>query len=546
MCDLSQSETLAALSLPAGWERKTYTHKQSSVCILQAQEPADILSIPLKASGWQEIRLGIFRPHGADGGMQVKLSTEPCWRTVFPMIFFNHPGGALQDVVLGVFNLSTESCLLVRPLLSMHACIAYARCRPAQPTTTRTHRKNVGAIIDGFMIMHQYGIEGPDDLEAVVHSFADSDIDRLCWGTAAGTFRALYFSEVTEYLGQGQTQFSRPVNEIAARTMANFAACGKDPLRVIIDRAHKDGLQLWADHRICHAFPPGAYADYFANPFMLENQDKRVLEFDGTPHFQACISIAYPEFRDWTVRFLTEQAKMGVDGIHIDFTRKYPLVGWEPAVYDSFKKKYGKDPKTWKGSNKDWLGDWYDHLASFVTQLMRDLRQSIRAVEADLGRCIPISVQIPHSGRVPENEWRHSGLDFSSWAKEDLVDVVTPSDVLWYREISLDHYAALLDGTKCELWGCIHQRSPDCYPPKPGPGLHEAWVDPWRISRGASDYYNQGASGVYLWEAGTLPTVLQRWEVLKNLGDREALRKEFGRPLGPYDGRHHLEQIPLS
>ena len=62
MHDLSQGEALAALPLPAGWERKTYTHKQGSVCILQARKPADILSIPLKASGWQEIRLGICCP----------------------------------------------------------------------------------------------------------------------------------------------------------------------------------------------------------------------------------------------------------------------------------------------------------------------------------------------------------------------------------------------------------------------------------------------------------------------------------------------------
>lgn len=523
------------LPLPAGWVRRRYRVASEMVGVLQAEAPAETLNVPLCSSGWQEIHVGLFRPRGGQAALQVKLASERHWRSVQPMILCNDPGGALQDAVLGVLNLSTEEKLLIRPMSGRPACLAYVRCVPSAPPPPRVHHRNVGAIIDGADAMHQYCIEGPDDLAAVVHSFADSDFDRLCWGTAAGTFRALYFSEVTEYLGQGQTRFGRAFDEDGARVMANFARRGQDPLKVLIAASHAEGLQLWADHRICHAFPPGQFDDAIATRFYLDNQHMRVRDMDGTPNHQAALSLAYPEFRDWTVRFLTEQAKIGVDGIHIDFTRKDPIIGWEPAVYDSFKAKYGKDPKTWKGSRDGWLSDWLEHQSGFVTQLLRDLRRSLDLA----GRRIPVSVQIPEDFRI-------NALDVGAWAREGLVDIATVSDRLWCRDFALDPLRTLVTGTKCEAWGCIHQRHPACFPTTPGPGLGEAWVDPWRVARLAADYYNQGADGIYLWEAGTAPAVLQRWNVIRNLGDRETLAKMFGHPIGPYDGRNAIEQFPLE
>ena len=62
------------------------------------------------------------------------------------------------------------------------------------------------------------------------------------------------------------------------------------------------------------------------------------------------------------------------------------------------------------------------------------------------------------------------------------------------------------------------------------------------IERSFADLYNQGAEGVYIWEAHDVPTVPQRWDVLKRIGDRQFLNDTFSSLIGPYDGNHSFQQ----
>ena len=57
-------------------------------------------------------------------------------------------------------------------------------------------------------------------------------------------------------------------------------------------------------------------------------------------------------------------------------------------------------------------------------------------------------------------------------------------------------------------------------------------LDPWRILREANDLYNQGVDAVDLWEMGECPRRLDRWSVLKRIGDRAFLRAAFGNRTG--------------
>ena len=550
---------LAHLPLPDGWERRPSTMNGEALCLLMATDAKEPLAMPLDATGPREIRVGLFRPRMRHAALQFRLSTDRFWRQVRPATFIEDPGGAVQDVSLGVFDLQPDCRLLVRTVLRKHAAIAYVRLCPAPPPSSPTQRAKLGAVFDVYMVMNQHRIDEPDDLRAVIAPFADSCFDRICWGSAAGSFRALHFSEVIEHFGQGQEEFGNVNGEHTGRVMSMFAHKGLDPLRLIVDFAHEIGLQLWSDDRICHCYEPGAYRDQFANRFLLENQHMRVLQRDGAPEFQATLSLAYPEFRDLKVRFLTEQASAGADGIYIDFMRKYPVVGWEPPVLDSFKEKFGRDPRGLPA--EEWFEPWLAHQCGFVTRFMRDLRASLNEVGEQSGRRIPVAVQTHGGWRFTHDipECYLYGLDVATWAREGLIDIFapSPSDNLWHELMSLDRTRPLVADTNCEIWPCLGQFAPELYPNGRNPNLHcvedpeadvmlRADLDPWRIARAADDLYNQAADGLFVWEMHEAAAVPQHWEVLRRLGDREWLRRTFGRPIGPFDGSHVIEQWPLQ
>ena len=73
-------------------------------------------------------------------------------------------------------------------------------------------------------------------------------------------------------------------------------------------------------------------------------------------------------------------------------------------------------------------------------------------------------------------------------------------------------------------------------------------IDAWRILREANDVYHQGADAVDIWEMGQAHIHLARWNILKNIGDKEMLEKEFGKRIGRLMGEpeHTLYFSPVS
>ena len=547
---LRANDLLTSVPLPPGWQWRELRAEGRQVRVLQANDPAGVLSLPLNRTGRHEIHLGLFRPKGAAPAMQVRLSPDRFWRKIQPYRFMDDPGGGLQDGLLGVLDMESDAELLIRPLPERIAALAYVLCKPSSARPV-SRKGKLGAVMDVHDIMAtQYEIHNADDLRAVIAPFADSAFDRICWGNAAGSFRATYFSRVMPRMGEGLEQSDNPWAQRHVTVMQRLEKRGEDPLRVITDFAHEIGLQLWSDDRICHTFDPacGEYP-HLVSDFVIKNQHMRVRNKDGSQHRQAMLSLAYPQFRDLKVRFLAEQARYGVDGIYIDWTRKSPVVGWEPAVIEPFKSKHGKDPHRLPQS--EWIVDWLAHQCGFVTEFMRELRAELDKAGAETGRRIPIAVQVPHGWHharaIPEFYW--NGLDVAAWAREGLVDIVAPSADLWHAPIRLDHLPPMFDGTGCELWGCIHQRVPECFPSRKSDDRHaflEAHLDPMIVLRAAADLYNSGAEGLFLWECGETPGVLPRWELLRHLGDRDRLTLMFGPKIGRMDGKHRFEQYTLE
>ena len=535
---------LSSLELPRGWARQSYLAGERRGAILRGTRDADVLRIPLGALGRHEVRIGLYRPEWEFASMEVKLSGDRFWREVRPTHLINDSGGGLHAGLLGVFDLSGRD-LLIRPAQRFCPAIGYVRTAPTAqvPVWTMT-RRNVGAVCDVHSILSGSRIESADDLRATIAPFADSDFDRICWGTTAGLLRALYFSDATEYLGQGQAEFVNELTKHAAQVMEGFRKRGEDPLRIVVDFTHEIGLELWASDRISHTYPPGTFCDNFANRFFLENQDKTARGQDGS--FTGKLSLAYPEVRELKTWMLAEQAGYGVDGIYIDFQRFPGIIGYEPLVADSFKAETGRNPFEIPPLDRDWLV----HKAGYVTEFMRQLRKRVGN--------LPICVQVFNGLRISPDvrivdENLCQGLDLPSWIDEGLVDMIAPARSRDYQPLDYLRYSDMVADSVCQLWACLGQHDVQLFPDDyhwatyfggdpDSRFMPIADLDPLRMLRSASDAYHQGVEGVFLWEAGDVHTVLPRWEFLRRLGHREELKKMFGPPIGPFDGRLAIGQ----
>lgn len=555
----SKNIDLGGLSLPPGWERRTISAEGGSYHLLQGHHPAEVLAIPLEAGGWHEVFLGLFRPKAQHGSMHVRLSSQGHWRRMRPMHFIGDPGGGLQEGLFGTFELRREDQLLVRTEPHHAAGMGFVRLVPCSPEIFQRH-PNAGVVFDGNMALSTFHIEDAEDLEAVLAPYIESDFDHIFWGTGVGSYQPLYFSQALGWHGQEQTEFMSPARARTAEVMRAFHRKGLDPLRLAVDFAHTNGLQLWANDRISknheHDFRP----DSIGGRFLMAHRDQRVQSAPGVLEPQVTMSFAYPEIREMKIRGLVEQARYGVDGIYLDFLRKSPIVGWEPAVLGSFKEKHGFDPSQRQCPREDWLHDWLAHQCSFVTRFMRDLRSALDEEGKRIGRRIPVAAHVPGRWHFSEGIplCSFDGLDIVTWAKEGLVDILALSgtDCLWHEHVSMDRIGPLVSGTGCKLWGSIGQWVKEALPARgegtryaiddpSAPASPMADLDPWRVARAAADFYNQGADGVLVWEAHELPCVPQRWEVLRKIGHRDWLRKAFGHPIGPMDGRHVFQQVRL-
>ena len=539
-------------NLADGWYFQTLSSHENELQVLIGDDHADTIEIDLPSRGLQAVKLGLVLLDGLPNcAMQVKLSDDRYWRRVRPMRFIDSCQTMVQDAFLGNFEINADSKLLVRPEPESYAALAYVTLDKPHTPEPKRHKTNAGVVFDVNMIMSSYRIEQPEDLYTVVAPYIDSDFTNILWGTGVGTYSPLYFSESLGYHGQDQEKFMAGHRKKTSEVMSMFAAQGVDPFRMIIDFCHDNGLKIWANDRISKNHEHDFRDDYPGGRFLLEHQDKRVLGRDGKRHHQVTMSFAYPEIREQKLQSLIEQVKYGVDGLYIDFGRKYPLIGWEAKSVEDFKQKYKYDPH--KPGDRNWASDWVAHMCSYLTNFMCELRKRLNLLEKETGKYVPVAVQTP-------GEWSLKGfpscrldaMDPVEWAKHGTIDYLIPSERtnLMVDSRCLDRWNMLLEGTGCKIWGSIEPQFREGHSDmafkaelkRKGISTSTyADMDPWRYMRAAADHFNQDADGVIIWEAHDMPSVPQRWNIIKNIGDKQRLNQLFSSLIGPFDGRHNIQ-----
>lgn len=532
----------------------------------RADTPA--VSVPSPVSGWYEISLGFW---GACG-LRLRLSNEPWFRWVESTVHWDRDPDEGEEGVWQVADLSGVSFeLLPLPLERRHdqrlSQIAYlrlvplsddeARARLARDPSTRT----AGAVIDGHEMLGAVCPQTPDEVRGMIAPFVDSDVKRLNWGCTCTTMRMVYLSKVGMYLGQDQPidSLHSEHNRRCARALQKADHDGYDPLRLMIDFATDHGMELWADFRIQQDYPmdyAGGLGLDFNAPFTTAHPEWRHVDRHG----RVCshlFSHFHPGWEQYKLDLLAELAGYGPAGLHLNLMCEAGVL-WDfaPHTVAEFQRQYGIDPLAHDTLPLEWYLFRCDHLTAF----MRRLRAQTNRIAADLGTPLPIAVQVSgdwtpltdrERGAIAVSQNVLNGFDLGTWARERLVDIISPSFRREYRPMFLDHLWEELGEarSRVQVVPSVGQHHNAVFPAgydwsvyftDTGAGRRDlrpfGELDAWRVLWEAHSLYQQGADAVDVWDMGEAPNRLARWNVLQQIGDRQMLVRAFGTRIGPLMG----------
>lgn len=131
------------------------------------------------------------------------------------------------------------------------------------------------------------------------------------------------------------------------------------------------------------------------------------------------ISYFFPEVRKERVDILLDAASRGVDGLLVGCCRQVPMLLYHPEMVAEYTRLTGVDPLAIDGSDGEVYVHWIRWRADFFTQVLRDLREGLAALEQEQGRSIPVSLRIPSVDLLYNLA---AGLDVRQWLEEGLVD----------------------------------------------------------------------------------------------------------------------------
>lgn len=528
-----------------------------------APAPARLAS---PVSGWHRVFLG-FR--GA-AGLRVRLAGDPWYRWVETTVRWDAGGDDGEEVFWRDADLTGATFeFLPLPRLSRAdrrtSGIACLRLEPlpggAPPSPHASATRTAGAVIDGHELLGAWSPRTPDEAIGMIAPFVDSDFRRVALGCTCTTMRLVYLTRVGHWLGQDQPleRLHSDHNRRCAAALQTAARDGWDPVDVLIDFARRHDLELWADFRIQQDYPrdyAGGFGYDFNSPLVEAHADWRHVDRGG----RVCshnLSHFHEGWEQHKLALLAELARKGPAGIHLNLMCEMGVL-WDfaPHAVERFRQEHGVDPTATDEPPEAWYQFRCDHL----TQFMRRLRAQTERIGRDLARPIPIAVQVSgewailKAGQLVKavsQNWL-AGFDVGRWAREGLVDVISPSFRRTYKPMFLQHLVDELGAgrDRVQLVPCLGQHDNNLFPrgyewalyfTDEGEGVAGALVpfgelDAWRVLREACDLYRQGADAVSVWEMGHAPVRLGRWNALKRIGDRRFLEAEFGTRVGGLQG----------
>lgn len=321
---------------------------------------------------------------------------------------------------------------------------------------------------DGFSLYFRESLINRSFLEQnYVNCFENTNAKTLIWGLGPGSVFC-YETKIGQIFGEGLNE-----NELAMlrsgdrwvnKNVMNLINEG-GPLNIAVERSHKLGLEIFARLEMNHEYGPASSDNWmwvgFVGDFNKRHPEYRIGK-------SVLLDFKHKEVRDFKISILREAAEIGVDGISMDF-----------AVYPPFFE------------NPDTL---------MMTQFVRDVRTMLNEVGKRQGRHIKLMV------RVPFEKYMGIGLDWKTWMKEKLIDIIVPTH---YRpsthfDIRIEEFVDLAKKTGVLVYPTLWQAlgfvttDPDPSDEETGRRRYDKPKTPEMFYAQALLFYRSGADGLQL------------------------------------------------
>jgi len=308
-------------------------------------------------------------------------------------------------------------------------------------------------------------------LEPRLRALAGTQVDTICWSILSEWGDApSYDSKVQPIFGEAQGTPPTAGTGLFDKNLKALIDAGHCPLNIVIDFAHSHGMEAFASVRMndCH----DSVIEPSLRTLWKQQHPELLVKTEGTlPNKKLYITAqdyTHDEVRQRKLDVFEEVCqRYDIDGFELDYIR-HPVF---------FSETMQGQPVTEKQ-------------VQIMTSFMRRVRQLTDQSGVARGRPILIAASVPDNLQLAMNV----GLDVKRWLDEDLVDILIMGRGYAAFTMSIADVAELAHQYSVPVFPCIN-RVPS--------GYAEMSEEAHLGHRGlASNWYQQGADGIYYWNLG--------------------------------------------
>lgn len=326
-------------------------------------------------------------------------------------------------------------------------------------------RRRIIFVDDNYGLSHA-GSDTPEGFLAPrLKPLVGTQVDAITYAVYAHSPAYISKARKRLYAAAGGTSVT---DQAWAKNHKALVDAGHDPLQLVIDFAHENGMEAFAHMSMndCH----DSIMRNLMHPFKSQHPELLVDTQGTLSHLQLYVTaydFSHEAARDRQFTIVREVCEgFDVDGFEMDYFR-HPMF---------FSRCMRGEPAT-------------PEETAIMTGFMARIRKMADAAAARRGRPLLLSARVPDTFE----QAIHLGMDVEAWMANDLVDLIIAGGGYASSTLDVEHFVQTAHEHDVRVYPCINQKPWSCAP---------AWCREGNRAL-AARWHLAGADGIHFWNLAT-------------------------------------------